>query len=75
MSPIGRCHFEDSLPHPGEGAKTGSEVGHRQVPQHVLSAMIQDMGWRDLHQRRADSRLCIPYKISQGLVDIPLVNS
>ena len=36
------------------------------------SAMIQDMGWRDLNQRRADSRLCMLYKISQGLVDIPI---
>ena len=30
------------------------------------------MGWRDLNQRRADSRLCMLYKISQGLVDIPI---
>ena len=38
-----------------------------------LSAMIQDMGWRDLNQRGADSRLlCMLYKISQGLVDIPI---
>ena len=36
------------------------------------SAMIQDLGWRDLNQRRADSRLCMLYKISQGLVDIPI---
>ena len=36
------------------------------------SAMIQDMGWRDLNQRRADSRLCMLYKISQGPVDIPI---
>ena len=36
------------------------------------SAMIQDLGWRDLNQRRANSRLCMLYKISQGLVDIPI---
>ena len=29
-----------------------------------LSAMIQDLGWRNLNQRRADSRLCMLYKIS-----------
>ena len=36
------------------------------------SAMIQELGWRDLNQRRVDSRLCMLYKISQGLVDIPI---
>ena len=34
--------------------------------------MIQDLGWRDLNQCRVDSRLCMLYKISQGLVDIPI---
>ena len=34
------------------------------------SAMIQDLGWRNLNQHRADSRLCILYKLSQGLINI-----
>ena len=36
------------------------------------STMIQELGWWDLNQHRADSRLCMLYKISQGLVDIPI---
>ena len=36
------------------------------------SVMVQDLGWRDLNQRRVDSRLCMLYKISQGLIDIPI---
>ena len=35
------------------------------------SAMIQDLGWRDLNQRTADSRLCMLHTISKGLVHIP----
>ena len=35
------------------------------------STMIQDLGRRD-NQHRTDCRLCMLYKISQGLVDIPI---
>ena len=37
-----------------------------------VSDMLQHLGWRDLNQRRVDSRLCMLYKIRQGLVDIPI---
>ena len=36
------------------------------------SAMIQDLCWRDLNQRRVDSRLCMLDKISQCLVNISI---
>ena len=36
------------------------------------SARIQDLGWRDLNQRSVNSRLCMLYKISQGLLGIPI---
>ena len=36
------------------------------------SDMLQHLGWRDLNQRRVDSRLCMLYKIRHGLVDIPI---
>ena len=37
-----------------------------------VSDMLQHLGWRDLNQRSVDSRLCMLYKIRQGLVDIPI---
>jgi hypothetical protein len=36
--------------------------------------MLSDLGWRDLNQRRVDSRLVMMYKIRHGLVNIPLGN-
>ena len=36
-----------------------------------VSDMIQELGWRDLNQRRVDSRLAMMYKIKHGLVNIP----
>ena len=37
-----------------------------------VTDMTNDLGWRDLAQRRADSRLTMLYKITRGLVDIPI---
>jgi hypothetical protein len=37
-----------------------------------VSNMLQDLGWRDLSQRRVDNRLCMLYKVTHGLVDIPI---
>ena len=37
-----------------------------------VTSMIQDLGWRDLAQRRADARLCMLFKITHSLVDIPV---
>ncbi len=37
-----------------------------------VSDMLSDLGWRDLNQRRVDSRLCMAYKIVHGLVAIPI---
>ena len=34
--------------------------------------MLQDLGWRSLSQRRVDQRLCMVYKIVNGLVAIPI---
>ena len=31
-----------------------------------VSDMLSDLGWRDLNQRRVDSRLCMAYKIVHG---------
>ena len=37
-----------------------------------VSDMLSDLRWRDLNQRRGDSRLCMAYKIVHGLVAIPI---
>ena len=37
-----------------------------------VSDMLSDLGWRDLNQRRVDSRLCMAYKIVHGFVAIPI---
>ena len=37
-----------------------------------VTDMLNGLGWRDLAQRRVDSRLCLMYKIVHGLVDIPM---
>jgi hypothetical protein len=37
-----------------------------------VSDMLQDLKWRDLSQRRVDSRLSMLYKVTHGLVDIPI---
>ena len=37
-----------------------------------VTDMLTDLGWRDLSQRRVDSRLCMAYKIVHGLVAIPI---
>ena len=39
-----------------------------------VSAMLNQLGWRTLEQRRADARLCLFYKIVYGLVAVPLPN-
>ena len=36
-----------------------------------VSSMLNDLGWRDLCQRRVDSRLCMAFKVVHGLVAIP----
>ena len=35
-----------------------------------VTAMLKSLGWRDLSQRRVDSRLKLMYKILNNLVDI-----
>ena len=37
-----------------------------------VTAMLNQLGWRTLEQRRADARLCLFYKIVYGLVAVPL---
>ena len=37
-----------------------------------VTAMLDQLGWRTLEQRRADARLCLFYKIVYGLVAVPL---
>ena len=37
-----------------------------------ITAMLDQLGWRSLEQRRADARLCLFYKIVYGLVAVPL---
>ena len=36
-----------------------------------VTKMVQDLGWRTLDQRRADTRLCLFFKILHGLVAVP----
>ena len=37
-----------------------------------VSQMQQQLGWQSLDQRRADYRLCMPYKITHGMVAIEI---
>lgn len=37
-----------------------------------VTDMVETLGWRSLAQRRADARLCLFYKIINGLVAVPL---
>jgi hypothetical protein len=37
-----------------------------------VSDMLRELEWRQLAQRRVDSRLCMMYKIVHGLVNIPI---
>ena len=37
-----------------------------------VTAMLDQLGWRTLEQRRADARLCLFYKIVYGLVAVPV---
>ena len=39
-----------------------------------VTDMLSDLEWRDLAQRRVDSRLTMMFKITRGLVDIPIGN-
>ena len=39
-----------------------------------VSAILNQLGWRTLEQRRKDARLCLFYKIVYGLVAVPLPN-
>ena len=40
--------------------------------QTSVSALLDRLGWRSLEQRRADARLCLFYKIVNGLVAVPV---
>ena len=37
-----------------------------------VTAIVSDIGWRTLEQRRADARLCLFFKMVYGLVAVPL---
>ena len=37
-----------------------------------VTSMLEKLGWRSLEQRRADTRLCLFYKIVHGLVTVPM---
>ena len=39
-----------------------------------VTAIVNDLGWRTLEQRRADARLCLFFKMVYGLVAVPLPN-
>ena len=39
-----------------------------------VTAMLNQLGWRTLEQRRADARLCLFHEIVYGLVAVPLPN-
>ena len=40
--------------------------------QSTVTEMVKQLGWRSLEQRRADTRLCLFYKVIHGLVAVPL---
>ena len=42
--------------------------------QSSVTEMIKHLEWRSLEQRRADSRLCLFYKVIHGLVAVPLTD-
>ena len=37
-----------------------------------VTSMLGELGWRSLEDRRTDARLCLFYKIVQGLVAVPM---
>ena len=37
-----------------------------------VTAIVNDLGWRTLEQRRTDARLCLFFQIVHGLVALPL---
>ena len=39
-----------------------------------VTALLNNLGWRSLAQRQADTHLCLFYKIVYGLVAVPLPN-
>ena len=39
-----------------------------------VTAIVNDLGWRTLEQRRADARLCLFFKMVYGLVAVPLLD-
>ena len=41
-------------------------------PYASVTQMLRSLGWRSLGQRRSDSRLCLFYKITYGLVAIDM---
>ena len=47
---------------------TTSSFDHRSS----VTAIVNDLGWRTLEQRRADLRLCLFFKMVYGLVAVPL---
>ena len=51
-----------------KSTETGCPLDHRKIPQHVVSQRYAQwyIGWRDLNQRRVDSRLYMAYKIAHG---------
>ena len=47
-------------------------VPHRRSgPQPSVSAMVSDLGWESLQQRRHNSRIALLYKVKNGLVEVP----
>ena len=42
------------------------------TPLMIVSAMLGNLGWRSLENRRYDSRLAMFYKIQYGLVAVPM---
>ena len=40
-------------------------------PQHSVTAMLQELGWESLQDRRTNSRTTLLYKVHNHLVDVP----
>ena len=43
----------------------------RSGPQPSVSAMVDDLGWESLKERRHNNRIVLLYKVKNGLVEVP----
>ena len=53
-------------------ARFVKNIPHRHSgPQPSVSAMVDDLGWETLQERRHNNRIALLYKVKNGLVEVP----